>query len=84
MFDLELSTAIDKVLAIGLDARFYTGVCGSCPWERVFKRGGLVCFITGLPFGDRFGAYSLRSTQFIRCGEYRPAVKVSTCNNPPP
>ena len=47
MFDLELSTAIDKVLAIGLDARFYTGVCGSCPWERVFKRGGLVCFITG-------------------------------------
>ena len=24
------------------------------------------------------------STQFIQCGEYRPAVKVSTCKQPPP
>jgi hypothetical protein len=47
----------------------------------VFFRGGLVLF-AGLAAGLLAGV----STQFIQCGEYRSAVKVSTCNNllPPP
>jgi hypothetical protein len=34
-----------------------------------------------VPFGA--GACTLDSRRCIRCGEYRSAVKVSTCNNPP-
>ena len=45
----------------------------------VFFLGGLVLF-AGLAAGLLAGV----STQFIQCGEYRSAVKVSTRNNFPP
>jgi hypothetical protein len=44
-----------------------------------FLGGGLVLF-AGLAAGLLAGV----STQFIQCAECRSAVKVSTCNNPPP
>jgi hypothetical protein len=40
--------------------------------------GGLVLFA-----GFAAGLLAGVSAQFIHCGEYRSAVKVSTCNNPP-
>jgi hypothetical protein len=36
------------------------------------------------PASGDFGLLAGASTQFIQCGEYRSAVKVSTCNNLPP
>jgi hypothetical protein len=45
----------------------------------VFFLGGLVLFA-----GHAAGLLAGVSTQFIQCGEYRSAVKVSTCNNLPP
>mgnify|MGYP001807347290 CR=1 FL=1 len=45
----------------------------------VFFLGGLVLF-AGFAAGLLAGVF----TQFIQCGEYRSAVKVSTCNNLPP
>jgi hypothetical protein len=59
-------------------ARSYTW----CVWQLpfwCFFLGGLVLF-AGLAAGLLAGV----STQFIQCGEYRSAVKVSTCNNLPP
>jgi hypothetical protein len=45
-----------------------------------------VFFFWGLVLFADFAAGLLAgvSTQFIQCGEYRSAVKVSTCNNLPP
>jgi hypothetical protein len=56
------------------------GVCGSCHFG-VFFGGGWSCLPVLLQV---FLQVCLPSTQFIQCGEYRSAVKVSTCNNLPP
>jgi hypothetical protein len=52
------------------------GVCGSCPFGVFFGGGGLVLF-AGLAAGLLAGV----ATQFIQCGEYRSAVKVTPPQN---
>ena len=54
-------------------------------WCRRLSRPFPICFFGGLVLFAGFAAGLLAgvSTQFIQCGEYRSAVKVSTCNTPP-
>ena len=57
-------------------------MCGSCGWERVWK--GWPNLLCRFALWGHVRCLNLRSTQFIRCREYRPAVNVQLVNPPPP
>jgi hypothetical protein len=61
-----------------------TCVCGCASKKNIFFWAVWLRPLTNLeiPFGA--GACTLELCRFIWCGEYRSAVKVSTCNTTPP